>query len=248
MKAADPAGDPFLVEGAWAVDAVLVHADYEVELLTVESGRHPALVEKARGLRIPVEERARDEIREIRGFDFHRGVFAEVVRPLIREPDEQDWESIRSIVIPFGLADPGNLGTVIRAAVGFGSDAIAVPEGLGADLFNRKCIRASATALFRVPLFAFCEPGVFLEKLQEKGFVRFATSLGEGTTPLREVEPSSRMAIFFGSEAAGLPESVESCCDEKVHIPMASNLDSLNVGASAGVVLYELLQRKEVSS
>lgn len=244
MKAREPDDEFFIVEGRWAVEAVVDQSRFDVLRVVVESGRHSDLSECLLGQGIVVNERDRNELLVDRGFEFHRGIYAEVARPRIAEVTDEDWSQIRSIVVPYGLADPGNLGTVVRAAAGFGADAIFFPENLGADPFNRKCIRASATAIFRVPLFTFRDTDRLLEDLGEHGFVRFSTSLDRAATPLSQVEPAERMALFFGGEASGLPSSVDLACEERVRIPMESNLDSLNVGASAAVVLYELLQRK----
>lgn len=234
----------FIAEGHWAVEALLETGRFHVREVVIEQGRHQELRDQARDQGANVVEKSREEIRSDRGFVFHRGVYATVDRPVPTEPNEADWGGIRSMVIPWGLADPGNLGTVIRAGVGLGADAIAIPAGLGVDPYNRKCIRASATAIFRTSLFEFSYPPRFLAELKERGFVLFGSSLREESTELAAVRGAERMAILFGSEGEGLDPETEAECDETIRIPMASDLDSLNVGASAAIVLYELLQRR----
>ncbi len=234
----------FIVEGHWAVESVLEANRFTVREVVIETGRHESLAKLARSCGADLKEVSKAKIEAERGFAFHRGAYAAVDRPDPVLPSEAQWSRIRSIVIPLELADPGNLGTVIRTAVGLGADAIAVPQGRGADPYNRKCIRASATALFRTELFEFSETSSFLSELKDRGFMLFGSSLGEDSRELERVKRAERMAILFGSEASGLKSEIAERCDESIRIPMASNLDSLNVGASAAIILYRLLQRE----
>lgn len=236
-----PRGDFFVVEGARAVKALLQAPRFRVREIRHESGRDgPWAAARDRG--VEVVSCTRDEMAESRGYPFHRGVYATVERPPLPGPEEEKLAAAGSIVIPFGLADPGNLGTVIRSAVAFGADAIGLPAGLGADVFNGKCIRSSSAAVFRAHLFEFTEPLRFLESLRMAGFVRFATA-GTGDRSLESMKPGRRNAIFFGEEDQGLPGEILENCDATLRIPMPGGFESLNVGASSAIVLYELLGR-----
>jgi TrmH family RNA methyltransferase len=122
------------------------------------------------------------------------------------------------------VADPGNVGTLLRTADAFQA-FVALSEGC-ADPTGPKAARASMGALFRVPLSSFEDaPGR-----------RVALVAREGT-PLQEVEHAPETTFVLGAEREGLPDEVVAACDEVVHIPIGS--ESLNVAAAGAIALYE---------
>jgi len=181
------------------------------------------------------------------GFDFHRGVMAYADRPenQIFEPCADGPERL---VVPATLADPGNLGTIIRTAAAFGADGVLLESGKGADVYSRKSIRASATAVFRLPVFEVPDLGSALARFREEGGVVLGTSLGEGATPLPQVKVGKKTVILLGAEKDGLTSELEAACDELIYLPIKSGMDSLNVTATASIVLYELFGRCENST
>ena len=161
------------------------------------------------------------------------------------------------IVVLAGLQDPGNLGTILRSAEAFGSAGVVLGEGTVSP-FNSKVIRASAGSIFRLPTIHGQARGrgnsgaVKLEKislkLQEQGVRQFATSSHKGT-PLDQTDLKSAAAIFFGNEGAGLSREVMAKMDESIAIPHTTQVESLNAGVAASIVLYEAArQRKDVLS
>ncbi|MAS91652.1 MAG: hypothetical protein CMO55_00525 [Verrucomicrobiales bacterium] len=233
------------IEGALAVEALLKSSAFRVQRVIVESGRHGMLVESAGELGIPVEEVSGEELAEIAGYDFHRGILAYADRPEPRLPDREFLQGAKRILAPIGLADPGNLGTIIRSAAAFGADAVLVEAGRGADVFARKCIRASATAIFHIPVFEVPSMPRFLFDAKEYGFVVFGTAANPSAKSLPDVHPGEKSIIFLGAEKDGLPDWFSEHCDEWIRIPMSSEIESLNVGAAASVVLYELFGRRK---
>ncbi|MDF1823857.1 MAG: RNA methyltransferase [Verrucomicrobiales bacterium] len=229
-----------VVEGHWAVEALIASGRFEIRLVLVESGRHPDLVEVLEKGKIPHSILSAEELRSVAGYDFHRGVMAHVVRPHPSGPTVDFLVKARRLVAPVRLADPGNVGTIIRTAVAFGADGILIEKGKGADPWGRKSIRASARAIFRVPIF---EVENLEETLLEAGkhhFSIFGTSLSEEASPLREVKPVKKSIILFGAEKEGLSGSLHKLCDQLIGIPMANEMDSLNVAASAAIVCHDL--------
>src|SRR5712671_423940 len=161
------------------------------------------------------------------------------------------------IVVLAGLQDPGNLGTILRSAEAFGSAGVVLGEGTVSP-FNSKVIRASAGSIFRLPTIHGQARGrgnagaVKLEKislkLQEQGVRQFATSSHKGT-PLDQTDLKSAAAIFFGNEGAGLSREVMAKMDESIAIPHTTQVESLNAGVAASIVLYEAArQRKDALS
>jgi RNA methyltransferase, TrmH family len=130
------------------------------------------------------------------------------------------------------VSDPGNLGTLIRAADALGPGFVALSEGC-ADPTAPKATRASMGSLFRVPLLSFDEAPR-----------RRVALVARGGRPLGEVELEGPTTFVLGAERAGLPEEVLAGCDEVATIPLAAaEAESLNVAMAGTVALYELARR-----
>lgn len=130
------------------------------------------------------------------------------------------------------VADPGNVGTVVRAAQAFGADRVLLSPRT-ADPFGPKAVRASMGAVFGEPLsradFGTARAG------------RRAIALVPGAgRALREVVVEGPVLFALGAERAGLPDEVVSACDDVAHIPVDREAaDSLNVAMAATLCLYE---------
>jgi RNA methyltransferase, TrmH family len=129
------------------------------------------------------------------------------------------------------VADPGNVGTIIRSADALGPAFVALSDGC-ADPTGPKAVRASMGALFRVPLIPFAEaprPWVGL--------------VAGGGAPLTEIE-ADRGTFVLGAEREGLPSDVAARCDASATIPISGRAESLNVAMAATVALYEVSRRR----
>jgi TrmH family RNA methyltransferase len=125
------------------------------------------------------------------------------------------------------VADPGNVGTLIRTA-----DAFAAAVGLSpgcADPSGPKALRASAGAIFRVPLGGFDDP-----------VGRRVALVAHTGRALAELEPAERTVFVLGAEREGLPDAVVARCDAAASIPIAQRAESLNVAVAGALALYEL--------
>lgn len=128
------------------------------------------------------------------------------------------------------VADPGNVGTLLRAADAFGA-SLALSAGC-ADPTAPRALRASAGAIFRVPIGRFDEaPG------------RRVALVAHGGRPLPEVQLGRPATLVLGAEREGLPEDVLAACDEAATIPLPGEAESLNVALAGAVALYELSRR-----
>jgi RNA methyltransferase, TrmH family len=128
------------------------------------------------------------------------------------------------------LADPGNVGTLIRSADVFGA-CVALSEG-SADPLGQKALRASAGAIFRVPLIEWDDlPGR-----------RVALDMRSELT-LADSDLTRPVTFVLGAEREGLPDSVLAGCDAVASIPMVDGAESLNVAAAGAIALYELSRR-----
>jgi len=146
-----------------------------------------------------------------------------------------------------GLQDPGNLGTILRSAEAFGSAGVLLGEGTVSP-FNSKVVRASAGSVFRVPIVSVKKAvgvDVLCTKLRAQGVRLLAASSHKGT-PLDQAKLTEPAAIFVGSEGSGLPRHFISQMDETIAIPHSPQVESLNAGVAAGIVLYEAARQRRV--
>ena len=141
-----------------------------------------------------------------------------------------------------GVQDPGNLGTILRSAEAFGAGGVVLGEGTVSP-FNPKVVRASAGSVFRLPL-ARAKLSEALDQMKELSLRLVATASHKGT-PLDQAKLSVPLAIFVGSEGAGVSRDLMKAMDEVVAIPQASQVDSLNVGVAASIVLYEVARQRK---
>ena len=144
----------------------------------------------------------------------------------------------RDLSSPVGLAlwrvsDPGNVGTLLRTADALGPAFVLLSGGC-ADPTGRKALRASAGAVFRVPIGGFFD---------EEGSARVALVPRDGV-PLPELELPERVVFLLGAEREGLPDDVLAAANLAATIPQASSVESLNVAAAGAVALYEWRRRR----
>lgn len=128
------------------------------------------------------------------------------------------------------VGDPGNVGTLLRAADAFGA-GVALSEGC-ADPTGPKAVRASMGSLFRVPLSGFDEPAGRRVALVPKGGI-----------PLPELDCQGDVVLVLGAEREGLPADVLQRCDARASIPQPGGGESLNVAMAGAIALYELARR-----
>jgi RNA methyltransferase, TrmH family len=139
-----------------------------------------------------------------------------------------------------GVQDPGNLGTILRSAEAFGAGGALLGEGTVSP-FNSKVIRASAGSVFRLPIVQTKLAGI-VDQMRELGLRLIATSSHQGT-PLHQATLTGPLAIFIGSEGAGLPRELFAEMTEIVAIPHSPSVESLNAGVAASIVLYEIARQ-----
>jgi RNA methyltransferase, TrmH family len=131
------------------------------------------------------------------------------------------------------VADPGNVGTLLRSADAFGA-SLAVSAGC-ADIANPRVVRASMGSVFRVPT------GPFDDALRP-----WVALVAHGGKPLSQLELREPVAFVLGAEREGLPVDLLQRCDEMATIPLVGDAESLNVAMAGTVALYEL-QRAQVT-
>lgn len=158
------------------------------------------------------------------------------------------------VVVLAGVQDPGNVGTILRTAAAFGvTGAVASSTGQGgtASPFAPKALRASAGATLHLPVIQGMSLAILMTQFKVQNIKMVAScvhsdvrgSLKEPVCPW-EVNWCEPMALLVGNEGAGLPEEVIHGADERIHIPMATNVESLNAAAAAAVLFYEAYRQR----
>ncbi len=234
----------FLIEGRHAVRAALA-AGWAVEAVVVVATGGEAcdgITEAALARGVPIHSLARDATAASLGFSFHRGVLAIARKPAAAFADwlRAAGTRARRVVILESLADPGNVGTVIRNAAAFGFDAVICAAG-GASPHNAKAVRASATAIFHLPVFSAAS--VASVSAMCPGWCFIGTDVSPGATTLPDFlhdPPSGPLAVVLGGEASGLSPEALASCRRRITIPITSRVESLNVASASAILLHAL--------
>lgn len=158
--------------------------------------------------------------------------------------DVVERESSGPIVVIAGIQDPGNLGTILRSAEAFGVRGVLVGEG-SVSPYNSKVVRASAGSLFRL---ALAKAGLSdaVGQLRARG-VRLVASSSHKGVQLQRANLAGDVALFIGSEGAGIDKKLLGQMDELVSIPHSARVESLNAGVAASIILYEITRQSEES-
>lgn len=178
-------------------------------------------------------------IETLTGFHVHRGALAALDRPIL--PTAVDVLSgARRVVILEDLADHTNVGSAFRAAAAMGFDAVLLSPRC-ADPLYRRAIKVSMGSVFWLPYARIDDwygaPGL----LKAAGFTTFAMTLSDDSIDIRDIPRDvAKAALIVGSEGHGLTAHWAKDSDYRVKIPMAPQIDSLNVAASVAVACWEL--------
>lgn len=144
------------------------------------------------------------------------------------------------VAVGVDARDPGNAGSIIRAADAAGADAV-VFTGDSVDPLNPKAVRATVGSLFHLPVFVERDIDVVLGALRHRG-VRILASDGGGDVALFDADLTAATAWLFGNEAHGLSAEHTAAADARVAIPIYGRAESLNVATAAALCLYASAQ------
>jgi tRNA G18 (ribose-2'-O)-methylase SpoU len=184
-------------------------------------------------------------IEQIIGHSSYQGVkvFAKVLNPPDLETVLEGSSSPRLFVACDGLANAENMGTVVRNSAAFGADALLIGETSFSPFLTRT-IRASMGTVFDLPAVHLDNLVDRLKDLKWKGFQVLGAHPHTDRKTIAQADYSGDVCIVLGSEGHGISEAVQAVCHELVAIPMSGNVDSLNVGSSVAVFLYEVARQR----
>lgn len=146
------------------------------------------------------------------------------------------------IVVAAGVGEPGNLGTIVRSALGAGATAVITCDG-AVDLYNPKVVRAAAGALFRLPVVRDADVDLVASALESRSVRTLGLDAG-GSVSIDAADLTLAVAIVVGNEAHGLSAQVRSWLDDTVSIPLQGGLESLNAASAMTVTCFEAARQR----
>ncbi|MGI8881583.1 MAG: TrmH family RNA methyltransferase [Jatrophihabitans sp.] len=227
----------FLAEGEPAVTAALGRPGAVVELFATAAAlsRHGGVAAVAESAGVPVAEVSEKAAAGLSETVSPQGLVA-VCHTIDLPLDEVMGRRPRLVAALVQPRDPGNVGTILRTADAAGADAVVL-AGDSVDIYNGKTVRATAGSLFHLDVVV----GVSAQALGDGGLTVLATT-GAGETDLDRLVDDGTLRQstlwLFGTEAHGLPESVQAAADYRVRIPIYGAAESLNLSAAAAICLY----------
>lgn len=182
-----------------------------------------------------------EQIERLAGRGVHNGVVADIAETGYVDFDEAiEREPTAFVLLLDGVADPQNLGAILRVADGFGVDLVVVPEHESAGLTSG-AVKASAGASEWVAVAQVTNLSRAIEALQERGYWVYAAAAG-GDAP-ESIDFRGKVALVLGNEGKGIRRNVLEHCDRVVTIPTHGHLDSLNVATATAVLCYEVARQ-----
>ena len=228
----------FLAEGPQPVrEAVLHRPDHVLDLYLTgaAAARHVDIAGAAEAAGVRLHEVSEDVLAAMCDTPAPQGLAA-VCRVLTGSLDAVLEARPRLLCVLTNVRDPGNAGTVVRAADAAGADAVLV-AGDSVDVWGPKVVRSTAGSHFHLPVVTGLDVEETLTRLRDNGIRLFATD-GAGTTLLTDVDLLPAHAWVTGNEAWGMSEQTRSWCDDVVRVPIYGAAESLNLAMAATVCLY----------
>jgi TrmH family RNA methyltransferase len=238
---ASRSGEIVGIEGPTLI-AEAVRSGVRPETVFVRQGSEAVLEElDLRG--VPVMVLSRDVFVSAVDTSSPQGVAALIAIPRIeKRPDGHG----RGAGIGLGLVleaiqDPGNVGTMLRAAEAFGVSHVIV-TGETANAWSPKAVRASAGSVFRVPVMRMSLQEIAAWAAKQRVHVYAAVAQAKGAVACVDADLARECAVMIGNEGAGLSQAALKIADERVHIPCIT--ESLNAAAAAATLLYEAMRQR----
>lgn len=233
----------FLVEGKVTLEVCITRARFDLDSVFLEEGRVPVLAELLEKLpdSVPIYTAPQSLMDQIAGFPIHRGILA-----CARNAPETDfgaWLSAQTgattLALCIGTSNHDNVGAVFRNCAALGADGVVLDE-TSCDPLYRKAIRVSAGTALWLPYYHGGSGETLLDTLKDEGWTIWTLTPGETATNLYKTHRPDRLCLVLGPEGPGLSDALLAR-GERVRIPMANAVDSLNVATSLAIALSHRL-------
>ena len=245
-RVSEPAGGLYIAESTKVIGRALAAGHRPRSFLLIEQWLPD--VERLLGddecyADVPVFVGPPELLKQLTGFDMHRGALASMHRPPLMAVEEL-LAGARRVVVLEDIADHTNVGAIFRSVAGLGADAVLITPRC-ADPLYRRSVRVSMGTVLQVPWTRLPEWPEGAEQLRAVGFHIAALALSDDAVELDTFAASApdKVAVLLGSEGDGLTSAAMENSDTIVTIPMMHRVDSLNVAAASAVALYTLRVR-----
>ena len=215
--------DTFLVEGKHLVEEA--YKKNLVKLLIVLEDYQLDNIDNVDTIKVSY-----DVMKKISLTDTPPKIMAEVIK-------KEDKKIGNKVIILDDLTDPGNLRTIIRSAVAFNFDTVILSNNT-TDLYNPKVIRATEGMLFNINVIRDNLLNI-IPKLKEEKYFILGTKVTNGKD-ITKYHSINKIALIMGNETRGMNNDLDNLCDDYIYIKMNNKCESLNVGVSASILMYEL--------
>jgi len=237
--------------GIHAVQAALDYSPQKIQRALFDEQRQDArlkeVIDALKALGISLEKSDRKKLDKLADGKNHQGIVISVELPAMRSEEQLKADVEALTTTPFYLIldqvqDPHNLGACLRTADAVGVQGIIVTKDNAASITPTVCKVASGAAE-TVPVYQVTNLARVLRWLKEQNIWILGTA-GEATQTLYEMKLDMPLAIVMGAEGTGMRHLTRQHCDFLVKIPMAGQVESLNVSVAAAVLLYEIYRQK----
>lgn len=227
----------FIVEGVRLVEEA-VNSNWNVELALYDetlSDRGLLQVERLKSQGNDVELVSTSVMKSLSETKTPQGILAVLQFSSLPIPDRPNF-----ILIPDQIRDPGNLGTLLRSAAATGVQAVLVPPET-TDAFAPKVVRSGMGAHFRLPIHSLTWEQI--EQTSTSANLQMYVADMDGTS-CWETDLRQPVGLIVGGEAEGVSEQAREFAHQKISIPMAGNVESLNAGVAGSVLMFEVVRQR----
>jgi len=229
----------FLLEGPQGLKEALQRPKLIEKLFATESfeEKYPDLLSRARDARVSVNLVSEAVLRELSDTTTPQGVVA-ICQQFHVSLDDVLAAKPKLVAFLAQIRDPGNAGTVLRAADAAGADAVVFSKG-SVDIYNPKVVRSTTGSMFHLPFVIDADITSSIEKFKADGLAVLAADLaGNSLATIDSTELAKPTLWLFGNEAWGLEPEVSALADKLVQVPIFGAAESLNLATAASVCLY----------
>lgn len=227
-----------------------LRSDKEIDTVFVQKNANVGnIIEEAKKQGIPIKQAAEEKLTELARTSKHGGAAAELcAASYCGVSDILEQAKLKGkppfIIIADEIADPHNLGAIIRTAEAAGADGVIIPKRRSASL-NSTVFKTSAGAAAYVKTARVSNLVDTINRLKKQGI--WVYGMEADGEPYDKTDFSGGAALVVGSEGFGLSRLVRESCDKVVSLPMLGKINSLNASVSAGILMYEIVKFREKS-
>lgn len=231
----------FVVEGVRLVEEAVI-SDWGLRFALYDetlSERGKVQVERLKSRNVDVEMVSTSLMKSLSETEMPQGLLAvlEFKQLSITNP-------LNFALIPDQIRDPGNLGTLLRSAAATGVQAVLIPPET-TDPFAPKVVRSGMGAHFRLPIHSINWDEI--TQISKSAKLQMYIADMDGVS-CWETDLSQPLALIIGSEAEGASDEARKLARQKISIPMAGNVESLNAGVAGSVLMFEVVRQRSVNS